>query len=814
MWATVESIRTDLRYALRLCRKAPFSTASILLVLAFGLGLHIAVAGFYRTFFLAPVPGVQSPDRLVILAGRGSLGGGRLLTSYLDYRRLAEESSSLSPLAAYRNISVALSLGESSDHVEGQMVSSEFFKVLGVRAMLGRALQTEDDESGDPHVVVLSSHLWQTSFGGDLRAVGRKVLINQTPFTIVGVIDREFVGVEGLGAPRLWVPLAAYRIVFPEPDLFLKRDSRTLLLVGRLHRRATLQQAATELRVVSRRLEQENPEEGRRDLLLSPLTARIAADHQVSLRHSTVLLLLLSASFLLVACSNVANLLLVRGLIRRQEIQTRYQLGASRSRLARQFLTESLALSLTSGLLALLVAEGLLKLLVSLKPAFLPGLAEESLLGPKECVLALAAALAVSLVFGVAPALQACKSGCLIQGEATGPGSSVSRGALLRGRCSIASQVFLCTVSLACAGFFVTSLLRLGRIDPGFERKDLLLVALDLKAAGYGESEGRLLQQELLRTLRGLSSTRAAALASDRPFGGFGIWRDVALARSASHTERSLVASQIVSPAYSRCVGIPILHGRDFGARDQVDSPPAVIINEAAGRRFWPGRDPLGRDLYLDDETAPVEVVGIARDAQQLRLGDASIPVVYLASTQRYLSRAFLHVRFAGGQSEAVEGAKASLIRLGRLRPGEIETISQVLDRSLWLPRLEAALLSILSLLALALAITGIAGVIAFFVQQRKRDLGVRAALGATPGAIFRSAVGRELIAASGGAAAGVVTAWMIYLHIANVLYEPGTHGLQISIWAAALTLSAALLSTGYPAIRLSHSEPAIGLRA
>lgn len=813
MWATVESIRTDLRYALRLFRKAPFSTSSILLVLAFGLGLHIAVAAFYRTFFLAPVPGVQAPDRLAVVAGRGSLGAGRLPISYFDYRELAAASRTLAPIAAYRDIGVALSMGESSNKIVGQMVTPGFFEVLGVRPVLGRTLRPEDDPSGDPpYVVVLSSSLWETSFGGDPRVVGRKVLINQTPFTVVGVIDRKFVGV-GLSAPRLWVPLSAYRVVFPEPDLFFKRDSRTLLLVARLRRGATFQEARTELGVMARRLEQESPAEGKRDMVLSPLTARITADRQVSLWRSTVLLLLLSATFLLIACGNVANFLLVRGLTRQQEIRTRYQLGASRSRLAWQFLTESLALSLSGGLLALLVAAGLLKLLVVLQPPFLPGLAQETLLGRGECVFALAAALAVSLVFGLVPAFQACRSRFLMGRETTGLTSGVSRGVLLRGRCSIAFQAFLCTVSLACTGFFVTSLLRLGKIDPGFERKDLLMVALDLKAAGYGESEGRQLQQELLRMLGGFSRVRAAALAGSQPLGGFGIWRDVSLAPSASRTEKTLVASEIVSPDYFRCVGIPILRGRSFDPRDQAGSPPVVIINETAERLFWPGRDPLGRSLYLDDEAVPLEVVGIARDARYIRLGEAPAPVVYLASAQRYLSRAFLHVRFDGSGRDALAAVEDSLIRLGRVRPEEIQTISQVIDRSLWLPRLQSVLLSILSLLALALAITGMASVTSFFVQQRRRDLGIRAALGATPGEIFRSAVGRELTVAVGGAVAGVAAAWLIHLRVAGVLFEPENQGLRVAAWAAALTLSAALLSIGLPAIRWSRSEPALRLR-
>jgi len=814
MRATFEPIWNDLRYTLRLFRKAPFSTSSILLVLAFGLGLHIAVFAFYRTFFLAPVPGVQDPDRLAIVAGRGSLGGGWLPISYFDYRRLAGASRTLSPIAAYEDVSLALTLEELPDRVVGEMVTPEFFEVLGVRPMLGRTFQPEDNESGDPHVVVLSSRLWQTSFGGDPRAVGRKVLINQTPFTIVGVIDRKFVGVEGLSAPRLWVPLAAYRVVFPEPELFLKRESRTLRLVGRLQEGATLQQAKTELDVLARHLEQESPAEGKRDMVLSPLSARIAADRQVSLRRSTALLLLLSATFLLVACGNVANLLLVRGLSRQQEIRTRYQLGSSRSRLAQQFLTESLVLSLAGGLLALVVAHGLLKLLIALKPPFVPGLAQESLLGPSECILTLAASLAISIVFGVAPALQACSSRFLIHHGTAGLWSSTSRGALFRGRCSIAFQTLLCTVSLACTGFFVISLLRLGNIDPGFERKDLLMVSLDLKAAGYSESEGRQFQQELLRTLRGFSSIRAAALASDRLLGGFGIWKDVSLAQSAPRAEKTLVASETVSPDYFRCVGIRILRGRGFGATDQAGSPPGVVINETAGRLFWPGRDPLGRYLYLDDETAPAEVVGIARDTQNTRLGEASIPVVYLASTQGYLSRAYLHVRFAHSRRDAVAAVKASLIRLGRIRPGEIQTISQVIERSLWLPRLVSALLSILSLLALALAITGMAGVTSFFVQQRRRDLGIRAALGATPGGIFRSAVGRELIAAGGGAVAGIAAAWLIHLRIAGLLFEPENQGVQVAAWAAALTLSAALLSTGFPALRWSRLEPGLRLHA
>lgn len=811
MRAIAETTLTDLRYTLRLIRKAPFSTASILLVLAFGLGLHIAVFAFYRTFFLASVPGVQAPDRLAVVAGRGSLGGGRLPISYFDYRRLAATSGTLSPIAAYEDVSASLTLGELPEHVVGEMVTPGFFEVLGVRSVLGRTLQPAD-ESGDPHVVVLSSYLWQTSLGGDPRVVGRKVLINQTPFTIVGVIDRKFVGVEGLSAPRFWVPLSAYRVVFPEPGLFFQRDSRTLLLVARLRRGATLQQAKTELDVLARRLERESPAEGKRDMVLSPLSARIAADRGVSLRRSTALLLLLSFTFLLVACGNVANLLLVRGLVRQQEIRIRYQLGASRSRLTQQFLTESLVLSLAGGLLALLVADGLLNLLIALKPPFLPGLAQESFLGPGTCALALTVALAVSLIFGLLPALQASRSRFLVPREATGAGASLSRGALFRGRCAIGFQAFLCTVALACAGFFVISLLRLGRIDPGFERRDLLLISLDLKTAGYGESAGRQLQQELLRKLAGFRGIRSAALAGDRPFGGFSVWRDVSRFPTASRAEKTLIASEVVSPDYFRCVAIPILRGRGFDGRDRAGSSPAAIVNETLGRLFWPGRDPLGQYLYLDDETRPVEVVGVARGAQYIRLGEASIPVLYLASSQRYLSRAFLHVRFARDQRDALAAVSGSLSRFGRIRPGEIQTISQVIDRSLWLPRLEATLLSILSVFALALAVIGIAGVTSFFAQQKGRDFSIRAALGATPGRLFGNAVGRELIAAGSGALAGVVAAWLIHLRIAGVLFEPEKYRLNVAAAAAVLTLSAALLSTVLPVIRLTRSEPRLRL--
>jgi predicted permease len=809
MRATVEAILTDLRYTLRLFRKAPLSTASILLVLAFGLGLHVAVFTFYRTFFLASVPGVQAPDRLAIVAGRGALSGSRLPISYFDYRRLAAASRTLSPIAAYEDISVTL--GEPPEHMVGEMVTPGFFEVLGVHSALGRTLQPAD-ESGDPHVVVLSFYLWQTNFGGDLRVVGRKVLINQTPFTIVGVIDRQFVGVEGLSAPRLWVPLAAYRVVFPEPGLFFRRDSRTLLLVARLQQGATLQQARTELDVLAKRLEQESPADDKPGMVLLPLTTRIAADRGVSLRRSTALLLLLSFMFLLVACGNVANLLLVRGLVRQQEIRIRYQLGASRGRLTQQFLTESLVLSLAGGLLALLVADGLLNLLITLKPPFLPGLAQESFLGPGACALTLAAALGISFVFGLAPALQASRSRFLLHRETAGTASSISRGAVFRGRCAIGFQAFLCTVSLACAGFFVISLLRLGRIDPGFERKDLLLVSLDLKTAGFGESSGRQLQQELLRKLQGFPSIRSAALAGDRPFGGFSVWRDVSRLQTASRTEKTLVASEVVSPGYFRCIAIPILRGRGFDRRDQAGSSPAAVINETMGRLFWPGRDPLGQYLYLDDETRPVEVVGIARDAQYIRLGEASIPVVYLTSSQRYLSRAFLHVRFSRSQRDAVAAVSGSLSQLGRVRPGEIQTIAQVIDRSLWLSRLEAVLLSILSVLALALAILGIAGVTSFFAQQKRRDFSIRAALGGTPGRLFRNAVGHELIAASGGALAGVVAAWLIHLRIAGVLFEPERYRLHVTAYAAALTLSAAFLATVLPVIRLLRSEPCLRL--
>ncbi len=813
MLASIDAIQNDLRYALRLSQRAPFSTASIILVLAIGLGFHIAVFAFYKTFFLAPVPGVHAPERVVIVAGHGALGDDWLPISYPDYRELAGSSRTLSSVAAYQDVRVGFGVEGLPEPVLGELATPGFFEVLGVRPRLGRTLQPEESGSGDPHVVVLSFRLWQDRLDGDPRAVGRKVLINQTPFTIVGVVDEEFVGVDALRAPRLWVPLAAYRAVFPEPDLFLQPGSRTLQLVARLEGGATLELARKELDVLSERLEHESPAEGERDMVLSPLTARISAERGHALRRSAALLLLLSAIFLLVACSNVTNLLLVRGLARRQEIRIRYQLGASRIRLAQQFLTESMLLCLVGGLLALLVAGGLLRLLVALEPPFIPGLAQVSLLGIGECALGLLASLTMSILLGAAPGFQACSSRFLIH-QTAGAVLSDARGSLFRGRCSISFQAFLCTVSLACAGFFMVSLFRLEKIDPGFERSDLLLAYLDLKAAGYDENDGRLVQQELLRTLEGSPSVRSVALAGDRLLGGFSIWRDVSVTQAASREEKVLVASEIVSHDYFRCVGIPILRGRGFDSRDRAGSPPTVIVNERMGRLFWPGRDPIGQYVYLDGGPSPVEVVGIARNALHAGLEEAPIPVLYLASAQHDLNRVFLHVRFGHGRRDAARVVRDALSRLSRVPPGKIQTISQVIEQSFWLPRMGTVLLSILALFSLVLAVAGMAGVIAFFAHQRRRDFSIRAALGATRGRILMNAVRWELIAASGGALAGAAVTWLIQVRISSLLYEPEEYRLHVLVAATGLTLLMALVSAALPAIRLASSEPALWLRA
>jgi putative ABC transport system permease protein len=804
----------EVNLAVRLLRRRPFYTGAIVLSLALGIGLHTAALCYFDALFLAPVPGVRDPARAVLIAGRGVQGGDWLPISYDDYRELAAASRTLAATAAYQEVRAGVEIEGSREPMLGEIVTPGFFEVLGLHPFLGRTLKPEAGKPEDPYTVVLSYELWQSRFARNPRVLGKKLRINHNPFTVVGVAAQGFGGVDARKLPRFWVPLSAYTVVLPEPAMLLQPGNRMLFGLGRLAPGANLPQATQELKGIAAHLEEGDPADGDRSMVLSPLTTRVTGPRGDSMRRGALLVLLLATTFLLVACGNVVNLQLIRGLERSHEFAVRFILGVSKALIARQLLVESLVLSLLGGGCALLVAAGFRKLIVLLKPPVLQGLAGDPLLGTRGMVFLLLLTLAVSLFLVGALALPVFERRLLAGLKAADTTSSPSRSLGVLGRSVFALQALLCTASLACAGQFLTSLVRQYRIDPGFERSNLLLVSLEFKAAGTNERRGRVMQDDLLAGLESSAAVHAAALSENRLLGGFGVWRNVSPADATFTQDPASVASEIVSPSYFQTVGISILRGRAFDSKDSPVSPPRVIVSESLGRQLWPGQDPVGRYIRLDKETSPLEVIGVAGDARYLRLTEPPVPVLYLSSSQRYLPRAFLNVRPAGYPREAIRTVQQSLKRLNGVLVGQLQGVSEIVDQSLWLPRTSSALLSILALLALVLTSIGMTGVAARLAHQRRRELAIRTAVGASSLLLVRALVARDLLAALVGIFAGAATAIWIHLRIASLLYDPGHDTRFILVSSSCLTLTMAFFATTVPAAQVARLDPTPLLRS
>jgi predicted permease len=809
----------DIRYSLRLAFQRPLFTLIVIGSLALGIGLSTAVFSVLNALFLQPLPGVSQPERLAYLASGGRIGSRQLPISYPNYRDLRERNHSFSDLAAYQSIRTGLATGSGeAEQVAGEIVTANFFKVLGAAPSLGRDFSAGNELAPGSHPeVILGYGLWQRRFGGDPKILDHEILLNGQSFAVIGVAHRGFKGMTSFGAAELWVPLTMYPVVFPSPKLLENRGAEELRVIARLRPGIAPVAAASEVRAISARLAQEYPEsdEGL-GIGLTPLVRPLS--FKSSPVKAGAFLMIVMDLLLLIVCVNVANMLLVRAIARRRELAIRISLGAGRGRLVRQMITEGLSLSLTGGLGGLLLAAGSLGLLWRLRPPSMAAGAVSLSLDGRVLAFSLATLLAASLIVSLLPALQTYREdlGGVLRGD---PGSlrigekrfSFSHGLVV-------FQVALCALCLACAGIFLQGLYGLLRIDPGFDAGRMLSASFDVKTQGYDEARGRGLQRTLLERTAALPGVAAAALAERRPLGGFRDWRfavpETGVRYTGKEEKQSQVGSLIVSPGYFRTLGVPLEKGRDFTAADRQGAPPVAIVNQAMARRFWPSADPVGTRVTFDEETAPVEVIGVARDSKLIEVDESPIPLVYLALEQRYTPQAALVVRAAGDPGALLGSVRRTVGEAAPTLPVlELLTASDGIDQALWAPRAGAKLLAVLGLLALVLAMFGIYGITAYSVAQRSREIGIRLALGAHPAGVVRMLVRGGMIVLLIGLALGIGLAHLSEQWISKLVYGlAGGDGLVLALIAVTL-LGVGAVANALPAVRIARTNPALDLR-
>src|SRR6266852_6001344 len=768
----METLWQDLRHSVRMLLKRPGFTLTVVMTLALGIGANATIFTWIKAILLAPLPGMERPDELVQIWG-ATRHNSALSTSYLDYLDFRDRNTALSGLIAHQVLAMNLGPGDKPERVRGAVVSGNYFEVLGVKALIGRTFAPEEDRTPNSHpVAVIGYGLWQRRFGSDPHAIGQKITLNEHDFTIIGVTPADFGSPFAGNAIDVWTPVMMKDYVARPHFSLTDRGSRWLMVMGRLKPGATVSQAQSNMAALARQLEEAYPRTN--EQLGVELYSAEQSPYSLkrSLQSSLAILMAAVAVVLLIACANVANLLLARATSRRKEIAVRIALGGSRLRLVRQMLTESLVLASFGAGIGLTLAFWTARFL----PAFLPPYAAGGNFRatPDATVFAFTVALTVTttLLFGLAPTLQASTPD-LVTGlkEGTAPiGRGRHRVSLRHGL--VVTQVALSMVALISAGLFVRSLQEAYKANPGFAPDHVLLASFDPFLSGYDENRGHEFYRHLVEHVRALPGVQSATLARRLPLTLGGIaFANVTIDGYAPAPEEDMRLNyETVGPLYFQTMRIPLLHGRDFDERDQEGARGVVIINETLAQRYWPGGDALGRRIKLTKDW--VEIVGIAKDVKNRSLSEAPQPFLYLPLLQDYRSNMILVARTTIDPEKMFQPVRAEVAALDPKIPiFGVKTLEEHVGISLYLQRMAATLLSIFGLLALSLAAIGLYGVMAYSVSQRTRELGIRISVGAERRDIFKLILGQGLVISVVGLFAGLVAALAVTRLTARLLY-------------------------------------------
>jgi predicted permease len=747
-----------------------------------------------------------------VIWGRARDGGLRSL-SVPDVRDMQKVKGPLD-VVAFQMSRANLTGGERPERVWASLTTGNLFAALQVKPARGRAFLPEEDTAPNAHpVVVLAYDFWQRRFLGDPRTVGSTIQLNGHPYTVVGVAPPKFVGALVGLKMDLWIPLAMEQQISPGPSRLESRGNHWLQGLARLKPGATQAQAQAALDALAAHLGQQYP--GTNDGLTFRLYRFLDEPSGASgfLRPVLSVLGIMAALVLLLACANVANLLLVRALGRRKEVAVRISLGADRGRLIAQLLTESLVLVTAAGALGLLLARWGSGLLTAVFPPTDAPILPSFPLDGRVVAFAAVVSLVTGLLFSLAPAAQLAAPGVASTLRDEGGAVAGGRKGVLRSTL-VVLQIFVSCVLLIAAGLFVRSLGKADQIDPGFSARNVLLASLDLFPNGYDEPRGKGFYRELLERLKARPGVESVTLSMILPL-DFDNWSSSVKVDGYQEApkEEMTVSFFVVGPDYLRTLGIPLAAGRDFSSRDDERAPRAMIINQSMAKKYWAGRQALGGKVKVGDRE--YTVVGIAHDGKYHELNETPQPFFYTPVFQDYESAMVLHVRTAGDPLQMVETVRAEVRALNPDVPlAAVKTLRQHLRLSVFNQRLAAIFLGVFGILALLLATVGLYSVIRYTVSQRRRELGVRAALGARPGQIARLVVDQGMRLAVLGLLVGIAAAFGVTRFLASQLLGVSATDPVVFTAVALLLAGVSAFASWLPARAAAAVDPNIALRA
>jgi len=799
----------DLRYGLRMLAKNPGFTIVAVIALALGIGANSAIFSVVNTVLLRPLP-YRNPEQLVMVWEENSKQGFPKDTpaaaNYVDWR---DQNHVFESIAAMADISFNLTGTGDPERIDGQRVSTSFFPLLGVEPQLGRAFRPEEDKPGANQVAVMSYGLWQRRFGADPGIIGKPISLNGKSFIVVGVMPRSF------QFPRnnqLWIPIA-----FDAKEAG-NRGAHYLQVVARIRSGTTLEQAQAEMTTIAARLEKQYPATNTSiGAVVTPLHQQVVG----KIRPALLVLLGAVAFVLLIACANVANLLLARAAVRQKEIALRLALGATRSRLIRQFLTESVLLASLGGAVGLLLSLAGLNVLKGFIPPNIPQAGNITIDG-KVLIFTMLVSLATGLIFGLAPALQAAHFNLNDTLKESGRDSDAgTRGNRIRGLLVI-SEVAVSFILLIGAGLLINSFVRLRNVDPGFRAANVLTMRIVLPEVRYPDRKGRApFYDELIRRVEALPGVMSAAVVTDVPLTNSGNSVGVSIeGRADPAPDRvPIVITRMISPNYFKTMGIPLRQGRELNQGDKADSSPVVVISETTARLFWPGADPLGKRIKVgvgpNNSNQWLSVVGVVKDVRNDELGIEPKPQMYLPHAQNeFFDPRALVVRTNVDPLSLAATVRRTVWEIDKDQPvSDISSMEQVVAESVARQRFSMLLLGVFAGLALVLAAVGIYGVMSYAVAQRTHEIGIRMALGAQRSDVLKLTIGQGLRLVVSGVVIGFAAAFALTRVMASLLFGISPTDSTTFITISLVLISVAALASYIPALRATRVDPMFALR-
>ena len=820
----LETLVQDIRFALRMLRKSPGFTAVAILTLALGIGASTAVFSLVDAALLKPLP-FPHAERIVFpwrLPKHGvNLGFDVYPWGRLDFLFFSQQSKTFDALGAFLSDSFNLTGTGEPERLNGLRVSTGFFPSLGVSPALGRTFTDQEDRLGNAHEVVLGDALWRQRFGADPSILGRSIDLNGVPYAVIGVMPRGFVFPRANEMPdvftfapqtQLWVPLALDRRSAPIPY-----ESDELAVVGRMKPGVTIAQAQTDMDVMGKRLEiGRRNGEGWFNSIVTPLTRQAAGDT----RQPLLLILAAVGVVLLIACSNVASLLLTRSLNRTREFTVRAALGAGASRLIRQSLTESIVLAIVGGATGVCLAELVVYFVKTFGPSSIPRLSETGL-DVRILLFAFGVTFFTGVLFGLAPALSTAREN-LVESLKDGGQRAGSNLSTQKTRNSfLVSQIALALVLVVAAGLLTRSLYHLLAVNPGFRAERSLTFELSLPAAKYSDQTHIVsFYQEALRKLRAIPGVQAAGITELVPLDGATESTAIRFFNAPRLTASDVQMANytMVSSGYFAAVGTPILRGRPFLDSDSANSPPVTIISSAMADKYWPGQNPIGKQVAPAGAAFPLAtIVGVTADVKRLSIRESPPPEMYVPYTQKVwpsLLTMDAILRTTEDPASVTASARDAVHSIDPDLPiAKVRTLANIVSTSMTEPLFSALLLAAFGGLALLLATIGMYGVISYSVAQRTQEIGIRMVLGAGPRSVFRMVLGQGARLAVLGIAMGLAAALAVTRVMSSFLYGVRATDPLTFTAVSLLLLGVALLACFLPARRAMKVDPMVALR-